>query len=173
MVLPIQKQLLDAVLRQEDLPELLRLLDPSQCPEAEQNYWHEWHENSEEIRFSHSRVSAEFLHGDHRRQPLERLITELVGNPMLARELPPLVAVKLEGILYVIMGNRRLKCLKEAWNRGARCWFRIIVHAFPECDTITDTATRCAFYLKSLQAATSQNLGVDVEMHPKKRQRCW
>ena len=173
MVRPLQKQLLDALLK-EDVSELLRPLDPSRCPEAIRNYYYEWHGNWEEIRYSHSSVSSVFLHGHgHHGQPLESLTTQLVSNPQLAEGLPPLVAVQLEGRLYVIMGNRRLKCLKEAWNRGATCWFRIIVHDFPKCDAITDLQTKGAFRLKSLQAASSQNEGLDVEMHPKKRQRRW
>lgn len=171
MFSPLQKLMLDDVLRQNDTSCLLRPLDPSRCPEAEQAYWPQWHRADEDIRFAHVNVSEKFRH--HHSDPLptlDDLIDKLVTNPRSSQDIAALVAVRLQDTLYVVMGNRRLKCYKQAYeNGGVLCWFKVIVHEFPRCDSIRDRATRFAFRMKAIQAMSTMNLGKEVEV--KKRRR--
>lgn len=166
---PLQKLMLDDVLRQGDTGRLLRPLDPSRCPEAEQAYWPQWHSADEDIRFAHVNVSEKFRH-HHSDQSLDDLIDQLVTNPQSSEDIAALVAVRLQDTLYVVMGNRRLKCYKQAYeNFGVLCWFKVIVHEFPRCDSIRDPATRYAFKMKAIQAMSTMNLGKEVEVKRRRR----
>ena len=165
---PVQKLLLDEVLRQDDTCQLLGPLDPSRCPEAE--WWWEWHSADEDIRFSHVNISRRFRHG-HPKLALNDLIAQLVANPRDSESIPALVAVKREGVLHVIMGNRRLKCYKEALKKGSNCFFKVIVHEFPDCRNISDDASRFAFRLKVIQAMSTENLGQEVDFYKRKFSR--
>lgn len=169
MFSPLQKLMLDDVLRQGDTGRLLRPLDPSRCPEAEQAYWPQWHSADEDIRFAHVNVSEKFRH-HHSDQSLDDLIDQLVTNPQSSEDIAALVAVRLQDTLYVVMGNRRLKCYKQAYeNFGVLCWFKVIVHEFPRCDSIRDPATRYAFKMKAIQAMSTMNLGKEVEVKRRRR----
>ena len=114
---PLQKLLLDEVLQGDS--HLLKQLDPSRSRHSEG--WWEWHSADEDIRFSHVKVSRTFLHG-HPGLALSDLVAQLVANPRDSESIPALVAVKGQGVLHVIMGNRRLKCYKEALKKGRNCF---------------------------------------------------
>ena len=114
---PLQKLLLDEVLKGDS--HLLKQLDPSRSRHSEG--WWEWHSADEDIRFSHVKVSRTFLHG-HPGLALSDLVAQLVANPRDSESIPALVAVKGQGVLHVIMGNRRLKCYKEALKKGRNCF---------------------------------------------------
>eukprot|EP00435_Cladocopium_sp_Y103_P011823 s3413_g3.t1 len=168
MFSPLQKLMLDDVLRQGDTCRLLRPLDPSRSEGAEQTYWPHWHRADEDIRFAHVNVSEKFRHG-HPGQSLDTLIHQLTTSPRSSWDIPALVAVRIEGILYVVMGNRRLKCYKQAYEEGGEpCWFKVITHNFPTCDSIEDPATCYAFKLKAIQAMTTINLGKDVKIQKRR-----
>ncbi|CAK9090356.1 Uncharacterized protein SCF082_LOCUS42618, partial [Durusdinium trenchii] len=129
-----QKLMLDIALAEGVRSSLLKPLDPSRCPDVERNFFCDWCHASEDIRFSHVDVSSEFLHGDgHRGTRLQTLVRELVEGTTDSAQIPALVAVRVQGIRHVVCGNRRLKCYKMAWQRGADCWFKMIVHEFPRC----------------------------------------
>ena len=169
MFSPLQKLMLDDVLRQSDTGCLLWPLDPSCCPGAEQTYWPHWHRVDEDIRFGHVNVSAKFRHG-HPDESLDTLINQLMRSPRSSWDIPALVAVRIEDTLYVVMGNRRLKCYKQAYeNGGEPCWFKVIVHEFPRCDSIRDPATRFAFKMKAIQAVSIMNFGKEVNIHKRRR----
>ena len=161
---PLQKLLLDEVLQGDS--HLLKQLDPSRCGHSE--WWWEWHSADEDIRFSHDEVSRTFLHG-HQGLALSDLVAQLVANPRDSENIPALVAVKRQGVLHVIMGNRRLKCYKEALKKGRNCFFKVIVHEFPDCRGISDPASRNAFKLKVIQAMSTENHGQEVDFHQSKR----
>lgn len=161
---PLQKLLLDEVLQGDS--HLLKQLDPSRCGHSE--WWWEWHSADEDIRFSHDEVSRTFLHG-HQGLALSDLVAQLVANPRDSENIPALVAVKRQGVLHVIMGNRRLKCYKEALKKGRNCFFKVIVHEFPDCRSISDPASRNAFKLKVIQAMSTENHGQEVDFHQSKR----
>ena len=168
---PLQKLMLDEALGQDDVSGLLRTLDPSRHQEAEQMYWYDWYSSDEEdIRFSHQHVSSVFLHG-HKGQSLDTLTDELVACPSVSQNIPALVAVRRENVMYVILGNRRLKCYKEALRRGKACWFKVIVHNYPNFDAIKDKAVRCAFMLKTLKAMSTVNHGEEVGVHRSAKRR--
>lgn len=99
MFTPLQKHMLDDVLREDDTGRLLWALDPSRCERAEQVYWHQWHCADQDIRFGHVNVSETFRHG-HPGQSLDDLIDQLVTNPRSAWDIPALVAVKLQDTLW-------------------------------------------------------------------------
>lgn len=97
------------------------------------------------------------------------LVAQLVANPRDSESIAALVAVKGQGVLHVIMGNRRLKCYKEALKKGRNCFFKVIVHEFPDCRSISDPASRNAFKLKVIQAMSTENHGQEVDFHQSKR----
>ena len=169
MFTPLQKLMLDGVLREGDTAGLLRPLDPSRCRRAEQDYWPQWHRADEDIRFGHVNVSEKFRHG-HPGQSLYELINQLVTSPRTSWDIPALVAVRLQDTLYVVMGNRRLKCYKQAYEKGGvPCWFKVIIHEFPKCDRIREPATRFAFKMKAIQAMSTMNFGKEVNIHKRRR----
>eukprot|EP00435_Cladocopium_sp_Y103_P056313 s868_g19.t1 len=120
---PLQRMMLNAILDGDEWKRHLKDLDPSRW---EKDYWRveaeyaeqlQWISAGSDIRFSHKSISPTFLHGQHDRQPLHKTIQQLVDGPIWAESVPALVAVRFQRKIYVIFGNRRLYCFKEAYKQ--------------------------------------------------------
>merc|ERR1719291_990897 len=74
----------------------------------------------ERLRHTHQTISSCFRLGDHCGMPVMDLTTKLLDGRVRASDIVPLVVVKLEGKLWVVHGNRRLKALKEFHRRSGR-----------------------------------------------------
>lgn len=154
--------MLDDALREERYTDL----DPSRNPQAEDTYrrYCKWFDaNDERIRFSHDSICSRFRHGGHEHENTESLVHELVNGSVVAGQIPPLVCIQYRGALRVIFGNRRLHAYRVAAGQARQeIWFRMIVHKYPELDSIRDRALRHAFRLKSIHAMTTDNDGISV-----------
>jgi hypothetical protein len=171
LFLPLQRHMLDDLVRHQS--SMLWQLDPSRDDQAEMTYIscrRLFLAGRDEIRFSHGDISGCFLHGDHRGQPCDKLEQELVDRQKRAEDLPSLVGISYRGTFWVICGNRRLNAYKQSALRiHSEVWFRMIVHDFPQCPTISDAKVRAAFWLKTIQAMTTVR---DCPMRKQRFQRC-
>eukprot|EP00438_Fugacium_kawagutii_P034789 Skav236253 [mRNA] locus=scaffold829:401583:402071:- [translate_table: standard] len=149
---------------------LLRGLDPSRCEDAEWRFCPDWFRASDtDVAFGHAEISPHFLHGTTK--TLDSTIEDLVYGRTNSATIAALVAVRRKGSnkKFVICGNRRLKCYKEALRKGHDCWFKMIVHDFPECAKIENRAERYAFRLKAIEAMSTENDGQDARVRKRRR----
>ena len=171
--------MLNAVLESDEWKSCLKNLDPSRWNEywrIENQYYYQlhWMSAGDAILFGHDNISARFRHGEHNNQTLEQSIQKLVDGPDWADSVPALVAVRLQGEIIVIFGNRRLYCFKEAYKRRrSDLRLKVIIHEFPSCDSIEEPGLRNVFKLRAIQAASTKCRGRDVKLNQQKRPRGW
>jgi len=136
----LQKSMLRAVLDENATWEL----DPARCKDAEWKFHEaiEWcRASDDDIRFGHGGVSDHFIHGQGAGKSLDSLVQGLLDGTVNPHRIPALVAAKHKGKKYVVCGNRRLKCYKDAWHGG---------HDFPRCPAIKDPFQHLAFIAKAV-----------------------
>lgn len=143
---------------------IIKKLDPSVCPEAEKRFRASIFRASQDIRYSHAAISQRFAQGEHQGELVSRLVDDLVAGHVDAVNLPPIVVIRWHGTHYVIMGNRRLRAYKEAYERGHDVEFRVIVHPFPQLDTLQDPEEQRAFNAKVVSAMSTKSDGKDVRL---------
>lgn len=176
---PLQLQMLNAALESDEWKSCLKNLDPSRWNDyrwIENKYYDQlhWMSAGDEILFGHDSISARFRHGQHNKQPVEQSIQELADGPDWVDSMPALVAVRLQGDIIVIFGNRRLYCCKEAYKlRRSDLHMKIIIHEFPSCHSIEDQGLRNVFKLRAIQAASTKCRGRDVKLNQRKRPCGW
>lgn len=157
---PPQRQLLREAVQRHSW--LLRPLDPALAPQAELRWGSlvQWVELDDvRLKCGHASISRCFSHGEHKGQPVHRLVIDLQMRRLRPQQLPALVAVRClqRGEIFVVCGNRRHFAVKEfakstpPWKRP-NCWIRVIVHDFPQLLTISDPEQRMAFQMKAIQA---------------------
>lgn len=164
----LQKSMLRSVLDENATWEL----DPARCPDAEWNFhWAiEWcRASDDDLRFGHGGISDHFIHGPGAGKSLDSLVQEIEDGTTNPHRIPALVAAKYNGKKYVVCGNRRLKCYKDAWKSGHDCEFKVIVHDFPRCPAIKDPFQHLAFIAKAVYSVDTKNDGMFPHVNKKRR----
>ena len=149
-----------------------RQLDPARCLDAEKRFKQtiEWcWASDDKIRFGHEHVSDHFIHGEGAGKSLKELVEKLVNGRVKSDDLPALVAANYKGKKYVVCGNRRLKCYKDALEAGHDCQFKVIVHDMPHFPTIQNDGERLAFIAKAIYSIDTQNDGRFPHVRKKRR----
>ncbi|CAE8593033.1 unnamed protein product [Polarella glacialis] len=66
-----------------------------------------------QLRSTHEQISRTFRHGPHKGQLVSDLTQQLLAGDAKVEDIPPLLAVQLDGAYFAVFGNRRLKALKD------------------------------------------------------------
>eukprot|EP00929_Paragymnodinium_shiwhaense_P059562 TRINITY_DN29830_c0_g1_i4.p1 TRINITY_DN29830_c0_g1~~TRINITY_DN29830_c0_g1_i4.p1 ORF type:complete len:473 (-),score=28.77 TRINITY_DN29830_c0_g1_i4:106-1524(-) len=120
------------------------------------------------LRYAHDRIRSTFRQGNHADTSLEDTVRQLCRGQLRPLDFPAIVAVEHDGKYYVVMGNRRLHCVKEYANAdpvGARdCHIKVIVHR--DCPRFSRLPRwlRPLMALKAVDAMSSQNDGSHVSV---------
>eukprot|EP00928_Gymnodinium_smaydae_P048288 TRINITY_DN32277_c0_g1_i1.p1 TRINITY_DN32277_c0_g1~~TRINITY_DN32277_c0_g1_i1.p1 ORF type:complete len:469 (-),score=56.68 TRINITY_DN32277_c0_g1_i1:116-1522(-) len=153
--------------------EKLASIDPSRCAAASQQWAHLIEQcDVSSLRCTHESVAAKFLNGVHRGEAVSSLAQKLLDNTSSVDDIPPLVGVRAEGLVYIVCGNRRLHALRayvealqtaksagaERSSRPISVLVRVIVHRLP-LHHIVDAELRCAMLAKTVLSATTTNGG--------------
>ncbi|CAE8629382.1 unnamed protein product, partial [Polarella glacialis] len=137
------------------------MMDPSRCADAERRWGHliELFEPTDLLQ-GHHEISPLFSNGTHKGWSVEGLPCDLQQGRVLAGELPPLVAARLKGEVYVVCGNRRLWALLECARRACRHSLKVpvIVHDHPFYH-IHPESLRLRFAFKVIEAVSTRRGG--------------
>lgn len=135
--------------------------DPSQDPRAIKEWAHLKRKVAvKDLFFCHDEVLRTFQHGKHKGQPVENLLKACRKECGPPKKMPPLVAMKKVGKLWVIYGNRRLKALQmyqnELKEKGSKTIVRVevFVHKWNPKDCLV---------AKFMDATTTRNGGTNAD----------
>ena len=111
-----------------------------------------------ELFYAKAKISSHFQHGKQAGEPLELLVDRLVSGECRLE----LCAVRYHGRLYVVEGNRRLWCLKEAEKRlGKELSVRVRVSDM-YLGSVRQQDQRCPALQTFWEKYTTDNQGTSV-----------
>ena len=118
-----------------------------------------------ELRHTQQTISSKFRQGAHGGMPVLELSRRLYLGIVDAHDITPLVAVKLEGKVWVVHGNRRLMALKEFQRlSGQTVHVRCIVYNPASHDDVPQQVVA-----KLLLHASTRTDGLVVEFSGRRR----
>lgn len=129
--------------------------DPAQNPRALDDWRHLLQPVAvDSLKQTHDTVRKTFQHGPHKGENVMELCGKLLSGTVHVTDITPLVAMKYQGELYVVFGNRRLRALKNFQKVCSEViHMECIVHDM-------DGEAPVPLVVKFLHAATSTNGGI-------------
>ena len=131
------------------------------------------------LRHAHGEISRKFLHGHHSGATLRDTISGLRSGRSDLKDFPPLLVAEIEmsaqRLCFVIYGNRRLDCARNAFPDGthrgvAQKIPAIVVKDYPKLRSLPATL-RMPFILKCMKALDTENEGTACQVRPSRHMR--